>query len=162
MIAAITRNAPASSPIENPIVATNRPTRTNESASPAASATGPARCALTAVPSTIGNSGSTQGDSVERTPARKASATLPMFTSDRLLEQPLDRVGIGIAAGTANLLLALEGDHGALHAHIELAQQILLGIEVDVEAHQVLELRRAREFGQDWCLRPARRAPGGR
>src|SRR5262245_31411980 len=144
------------------MVAMNRPTMTNQSASPAASATGPARCALTAVPSTIGNSGSTQGDSVERTPARKASATLPMFALDRLLEQPLDRVGIGVPAGAANLLLALESDHGALHSHIELAQEVLLGIEIDVEAHQVLELRHAREFRQDWRLRLAGRAPGGR
>src|SRR5262245_6614035 len=125
------------------MVATNSPTMTNDSASPVASATGPARCALTAAPSTIGNSGSTQGDSVERTPARKASATLPMSALDRLLEQLLARRSDGVSARAAACLLALEGDHGPLHSHSELAQQILLAIEVDVEAQHVLELGRA-------------------
>ena len=72
------RNTPASSPIAKPTVATVSPITTNDSASPPARANGPARCSLSALPSTIGNSGSTQGDSVERTPARNASAVVAM------------------------------------------------------------------------------------
>jgi hypothetical protein len=76
------RNTPASRPIVKPTVATTRPIATNDSASPPANASGPARCSLNAVPSTIGSSGSTQGDSVDRMPARNASAAVAMCVLD--------------------------------------------------------------------------------
>src|SRR5262249_40863320 len=67
------------------------------------------------------------------------TSPLPKSNSDGLFEQALHGVRVGIPGGAANLLLALERDHGALRSHIELAQQILLGIEIDVEAHHVFE-----------------------
>ncbi len=62
-----------------PMVATNRPMVTKESASPTASATGPSRCSLAAVPSTMGRSGNTQGDSTESTPARNARPSVAII-----------------------------------------------------------------------------------
>ncbi len=56
--------------MENPIVATNKPTTTKALASPSAKASGPSRCVAAAAPMTRGSSGSTHGDSVESTPAR--------------------------------------------------------------------------------------------
>ena len=72
------------------MVAMNIPIATNDSASPAASAAGPARCSPTAVPRIAGNSGSTHGDSVERSPARKANAMAPavMLVSAYLRVEP--------------------------------------------------------------------------
>jgi hypothetical protein len=56
----------------------NNPTVVNDSARPAASATGPSRCRDAEAPSTIGRIGNTQGDRIERTPATKASAMPPI------------------------------------------------------------------------------------
>jgi len=67
----------SSSPSDNPSVATNSPMATNETISPPASASTPNRCAATAAPNTSGSSGSTQGDSVERTPAINPRPALP-------------------------------------------------------------------------------------
>ena len=81
---AISRRAPAfrktsaSRPTEKPIVATNMPTATNDSAKPRLSAAGAKRCSLTAAASTMGMSGSTQGDSVDSTPARNAMNAAPI------------------------------------------------------------------------------------
>src|SRR5262245_49343951 len=101
------------------MVATNKPITTNDSASPAASASGPARCALTAVPSTIGSSGSTQGDSVDSTPARNARPMLAISALQRLVEQALDRCRVGVAGRARLLLLALERDQRALLLDLE-------------------------------------------
>ena len=57
---------------------------TNDSASPAASATGPRRCSPSAVPITIGTSGSTHGDSVDSSPASSARPIAAHARSDRL------------------------------------------------------------------------------
>ena len=61
-------------PSPNPASASNSPSPVNETASPAARAKAPSGCAATAAPSTIGTSGSTQGDRIESSPAAKASA----------------------------------------------------------------------------------------
>src|SRR6266481_9251171 len=102
--AATPRKMPASSPIENPIVATNSPMATNEAARPAASAAGPNLCSETAAPSTSGNSGRTQGDRVDSTPARNANriapvAMMPSSVGGGGTDQGGDRVGVGIADG---------------------------------------------------------------
>src|SRR5260370_21169563 len=109
----------ASSPIENPIVATNSPIATNETARPAASAAGPKRCSETAAPSTSGNSGRTQGDSVDRTPAKNASTLAPAaITLSSLgrggLDHGRDRAWVRIAHPTSRLGFAPECDQGAL------------------------------------------------
>src|SRR5947207_423365 len=75
--------------------------------------------------------------------------------SDRLVEQLLDRSRMGIAGRAADFLLALEHDQRALHAYIELLQQVLLRIEVDSEARQVLEARVVFQFREDRRLRLA-------
>src|SRR5262249_55011755 len=62
--------------------------------------------------------------------------------------------------GAAGLLLALEHDQCALRLHVELVQQLLLRIEIDVEAHQILEARLTLESRQDRRLRLAGRTPG--
>jgi len=58
---------------ENPMVATNNPRTRTDSASPPASAIGPDLCRDAAVPSTMGKSGSTQGEKMDTSPARKVS-----------------------------------------------------------------------------------------
>ena len=75
----MTRNTSVSMPAAKPIVATNRPMVTKESARPTASATGPSRCSLAAVPSTMGRSGKTQGDNTDNTPARNASPSVAIM-----------------------------------------------------------------------------------
>src|SRR6187431_827942 len=121
-IAAAARNTSWPRPAAKPMVATNSPIATNDSASPAASATGPNLCRPRAAPSTIGMSGSTHGDSVERIPASNARPMPPMLAqaagSDRFGEQRLDRAGIGIAGRTAGFLLALEHDQRALLLYV--------------------------------------------
>ena len=77
-IAETVRNRSVSRPMAKPMVATNRPMVVKEMARPTASASGPSRCSLAAVPSTIGTSGSTQGESTERQPARNASPRVPI------------------------------------------------------------------------------------
>ena len=52
---------------------------------PAARATAPSGCAATAAPSTIGTSGSTQGDRIDSSPAAKASAQNGHAKPQRLL-----------------------------------------------------------------------------
>ena len=67
------------------MVATNSPIATNDSESPAASATGPHFCFAAAAPSTIGRSGSTQGESTESTPATN-DRTRPVIAAAALTE----------------------------------------------------------------------------
>ena len=81
------RNLSPSRPIAKPIVATNNPIATKEMASPIASATGPNLCSAAAVPSTIGTSGSTQGDRMDSAPAMKAKRYVVMrAASDQSVE----------------------------------------------------------------------------
>src|SRR5437764_14662948 len=99
-------------------------------ASPAASATGPARCSPMAGPKTMGNNGSTHGESVDSTPAAKARPILPMAAaSDRLVQQRLDRGRIGIPGRAPDFLCPPEGNERALPLHPERAQEVFLGIE---------------------------------
>lgn len=81
MMAATTRNTLASSPREKPATAISNPNPVNEMASPAASASGPQRCCVTAAPSTMGSSGNTHGDRIDSSPAANASAM--MVTADQ-------------------------------------------------------------------------------
>ena len=60
------------------MVATKRPMAVKEIASPPASANTPQRCCDTAVPRISGSNGSTQGDRIERMPARKARPAVPL------------------------------------------------------------------------------------
>ena len=69
-------NTSLPTPAAKPIVATKMPIAANDTATPAASATGPSLCSETAVASTIGTSGSTHGASIDRMPATKAKRTL--------------------------------------------------------------------------------------
>ena len=86
------------------MVATNRPTLTNDVTSRAASAATPSRWIAMAGPSTRGSSGNTQGDSVESMPATKPN---PMLANGRvmrvlprlavcLLQKRLYGLGVGI------------------------------------------------------------------
>src|SRR6266478_4786276 len=141
--AATPRKMPASSPIENPIVATNSPMATNETARPAASAAGPNLCSETAAPRTSGNSGRTQGDSVDRTPAKSASRLAPFAIAPSSLgrgglDQGCDRAWVGIADRTSRLGLAPECDQGALTLRAEFPDNRLLAVEIDREDHDIL------------------------
>src|SRR5262249_3818401 len=119
----------------------------NDSARPAARATGPALCSLIAAPTAIGTSGSTQGDRVDSKPASSARPTALMSArrraarSDRFRQQPLDRGGIGVAGRASRLAPALEDDQRALFLHVEFAQQLLLRIEIDREGRKPAEAR---------------------
>ena len=75
MAAAAKRNVPGSMPSPNPTSASKRPSPVNDKASPAAKATAPRGWAVTAAPSTIGTSGNTHGDRIERIPAANANAS---------------------------------------------------------------------------------------
>ena len=70
--AAICRKTPSSSPMAKPNSATNKPMATNESVRPKARNTGPERPFEAAAPSTIGKTGSTQGDITVNVPATNA------------------------------------------------------------------------------------------
>jgi hypothetical protein len=83
--AATWRNSSVVSPIEYPIVATNKPTTTNEIARPAARATGPYLRSDAAVPRTRGRMGRTQGDRLVNTPATNARATAPTLIDQSVL-----------------------------------------------------------------------------
>ncbi len=63
--------------MEKPMAAMNNPMVTKERATPAASATGPSRCADAADPKTMGRSGNTQGESTDSRPATKAKLRMP-------------------------------------------------------------------------------------
>ena len=57
------------------------PIATKEIANPTASAAGPQRCSEAAAPKTKGNNGITQGDRIERTPAKKARANAATYSA---------------------------------------------------------------------------------
>src|SRR5262249_28616447 len=91
-IAAIVRNAVSSRPMAKPSVATKSPITVKDSAKPGASAAGASRCSDAAEASTIGRSGSTQGESVESAPAAKDRLRLAAFTASKALgEERFDR-----------------------------------------------------------------------
>src|SRR6266851_657204 len=162
--AARPRKMPASSPIENPIVATNSPMATNETARPAANAAGPSRCSERAAPRTSGNSGRTQGDSVDRTPAKSASRpALFAITSSSFgrggLDEGCDRASVGIADRASHLGLAPVRDQGALALRAELSDNRLLAVEIDREDHEILVRWLLGKRIDDRLLRLAGRAP---
>ena len=77
-------------------------------------------------PSTIGNSGNTQGDSVERIAReerqrRCGHGGLPVRLQ-RLCDQRLDRRAVGVAGRAGDLLAALVNDQRALFVHTEFAR----------------------------------------
>jgi hypothetical protein len=75
-IAAAERKAVMSRPTEKPIVATNNPIAVKERATPAARPSGANRCCATAPAKTTGTRGRTQGDRIDRTPAKNASSII--------------------------------------------------------------------------------------
>ena len=100
IVAEARRNHSPSTPMAKPMVATNSPTATNDITTPAASAGTPSRCVAEAGASTIGNSGNTQGDSVDSSPANTPKPTLAVessILSVGLADEGLDRGRIGIA-----------------------------------------------------------------
>src|ERR1700733_5727924 len=133
--AAAKRNMPASMPSPNPTKASNRPSPVKDNASPAAKATAPRGWAVTAAPSTIGTSGKTQGDRIDRIPAANASASAVTEKSEpeklkALVEQGCDRGFLGIADGASLLGGTLEDDQGRLHLRAELLDDRLHRIEI--------------------------------
>src|SRR5207247_8166699 len=95
-----------------------------------ASAAGPNLCSETAAPSTSGNSGRTQGDSVDSTPAKNASRIAPVAMMPSSVGrggpyQRGDRAGVGIADGPGRLGLAPEGDQRAVTPRAESANNRL-------------------------------------
>src|SRR3974390_1726904 len=110
------------------MVATNSPITTNDSESPAASATGPHFCFAAAAPSTIGISGRTQGESTESTPATN-DRTRPVIAgtySQSHVEEVGNRGAVGVADRAALLLAADEGDQRRLLLRPEAADEVLL------------------------------------
>src|SRR5262245_40765388 len=107
--AAMVRNNSPSRPSPNPTVATNKPSTRNDTASPAASASGPSRCSDSAVPRTTGSSGSTHGERIETSPARKArpSEAIAIGGSQGLLHDGFDRLASRDAGRAHHLDLVL-------------------------------------------------------
>src|SRR3989442_614874 len=89
----------------------------------------------------------------------RAQAPTPMG-SERALEQGADLLGVGDRRGTLPLGLALEGDQGRLHRHVEIAEGLLVGIEVDDEQDGFAERRVLGERVHDRLLGPTIRTPG--
>src|SRR5271157_5456998 len=162
-MAANRRNTSLSRPMAKPTVATNRAIAVKEIASPPASAAGASRCSDAADASTIGKSGSTQGESAVNAPATNERPRLAALIGSKALgEQRFDGCLARVANRAANLAIALEHDQRALLLYAEHAQRIFLAIEIDHEDQEILELRLGNELVQDRRLRPASRAPRGR
>ena len=129
-------NTESSIPIAKPIVATNSPMATKEIATPSANSAGPNLCRDAAAPRTSGSNGNTQGERIDKIPARNASPMAPMLifpASQGFIEQGGDRRGVGVADGAARLGRALEDDQCALHRRLELAHYVLLIVEIHAE-----------------------------
>src|SRR3954453_20113761 len=69
--------------------------------------------------------------------------------SDCFPEQRLDRIRFGFANRASSLRLALEDDKRALRPHVEAAQEILLGVEVDVELNKLPEFTLCPQLRDD-------------
>jgi regulator of protease activity HflC (stomatin/prohibitin superfamily) len=108
-----------------------------DNARPPASAKAPSGWEVAAAPSTIGTSGSTQGDRIESSPAASANARLVSKIGHRpleaLIEQGRDRTLLGVADGAALLVRTLEDNQSRLHLGAELLDLRLHRIEIDPE-----------------------------
>lgn len=110
------RNRSPSRPREKPTVARKSPIATKDAVTPAAKAAGPSLCSLAAEPSTIGTSGSTQGERTDSSPARKptpdaARVTAPAQTAlsrsvaiDVALVSPTDRAVSAVPLNVISVL----------------------------------------------------------
>src|SRR5580700_7462161 len=100
------RNVSGSRPSDAPKVARKIPTTEKDSASPAPSANAPQRCALTAVASSTGTSGRTQGDNVDKAPANRPSpkVIVQRRLGNRLLQERVQAIPLRIAGRARNFL----------------------------------------------------------
>ncbi len=98
------RKSAASSPIAKPIVATKMPMPVNDSARPPASARGPRGCSPAAVPSTIGISGRTQGDSTESTPASAAKVSVAAIVDPQSAASSIAMIPARLASPTSRAI----------------------------------------------------------
>src|SRR5712671_3352834 len=125
---------------------------------------GPNLCSATAVPRTIGTSGRTQGDKIERTPAASASAMLAKsigIPSERFSEDRLDHLGTRFARRAQRFGLAAIDDQRGELMRVDLGQFASVRIVVGVEDRQVAERGILQELFDDLLLELARPAPFG-
>ena len=89
-----------------------------------------------------GKIGSTHGERIDSTPARKARTRVLITTgqSQGLVQQRRNRREVCVPDRSALLFVTPERDQGGLHSCPELRHQILLAVEIDDKVDQVLDL----------------------
>lgn len=80
--------------------------------------------------------------------------------SERAIEQFLDGEGVGIANRPPLFSFTFEDNQSALRLRLESPHVVFLGVEIDLEDDEIVELGLAGQFHQNRILRPAGRAPG--
>src|SRR5690349_19906392 len=147
----------------NPSNATAKPTSVADTASPAASTSGPRRWRATAPAITRGSNGSTQGESVPSAPAAKPRTHAPICGRRKLQgarEERADLGGVGAERRARTLALAVEGKERAAIRHVQLLERLLVTVVHDEHRHR-LERRIRQELADDRLLLAARDAPRG-
>jgi hypothetical protein len=147
-----------------PIVATNRPMPVKDTATPSARAMGPPQLSLAAVPNTIGRSGNTHGERMDKRLAMKAGPQAPkvIAAARHIALATRAAIQVGLVSPTERPVFGpFLKVMSVLCIRAEALNRILLGVEVDMQHEQLVVVRLLLDVRQDRRPRLAHRAPGG-